>query len=347
MKIGLLLQRSGPAGLWSASAEACALLAAAEINAAGGILGRPIELTIADPGTTSREAHAQARALVEIEEVEAVVGMHPSTVRAAVVAATTGRVPFVYTPQYEGGETTPGVYAIGETAEELLAAGVTWLSEHRKASRFFFVGSEYVWPRVSLGVARRVVRALGGSVVGERFVPLDTEDFDAVLTAIGRADPQVVILFLLGDDAVRFNRAFAERGFQARFLRLAEATDETMLYGIGDAAAENFFVASAYFSTVRSAANGSFLERYHSGFDGMVPPANAFGESCYEGLHFLAALAEEAGSMRTLAHGKARPTAFRTARATRAMTRLEHQRTVHFATADGLDFSIVASLEAR
>src|SRR5437016_4773572 len=78
MKIGLLVSRSGPAGLWAPSADAGAMVAAAEINAAGGVLGRRIELMIADVGWSERQATTAAETLVEVERVDAVVGMHPS-----------------------------------------------------------------------------------------------------------------------------------------------------------------------------------------------------------------------------------------------------------------------------
>ena len=60
---------------------------------------------------------------------------------------------------------------------------------------------------------------------------------------------------------------------------------------------ENLYAASSYFASIRSRNNGAFLERYHTAFGDNPPPANAFGESCYEGIYSLAALIEEAGSL--------------------------------------------------
>ena len=115
MKVGLLVSRSGPAGLWAPSCDAGAMLAAAEINAAGGVLGRNIDLVIADAGWSESEAIMAAGSLVDIDGVDAVVGMHPSNVRGAIKRRLSGSVPYIYTPQYEGGERGPYTVTTGGT----------------------------------------------------------------------------------------------------------------------------------------------------------------------------------------------------------------------------------------
>src|SRR5258708_5520110 len=112
MRIGALISGSGPAGIWGPSSIACAMLANAELNAAGGLFGEPVELIVADPGWTTREAAEASGRLVEVDAVDAVIDMHPSNVRQAVKRRLRGAVPYIYTPQYEGGESTPGTVAI-------------------------------------------------------------------------------------------------------------------------------------------------------------------------------------------------------------------------------------------
>jgi len=314
VKIGLLLPRDGPAGLWSPSTEASALLAVAEINARGGIRGHPVDLVLGDAGGTVAEAAEAADDLIVLDEVDLLVGMHPSDMREAVTAAVRGRRPYLYTPQYEGGRIEAGVTATGVTAAELLRPGLHWLSEERGARRFFIVGNDYVWPQVSSAVARALIRDGGGTLVGQSFLPYGARDYDPVFAAIRRTRADVVILLLLGQEAITFSRAFAEKGLDRRHLRFALATDETVLYGIGAEASAGLYITATYLATLRSAGNDGFLERYHASFGAQAPTPNSFCQSCYDALHALA--------------GRPRPAP---------------RRAVHLAEADGLDFRVIAS----
>ena len=154
------------------------------------------------------------------------------------------RVPFIYTPQFEGGELDPGVLTVGETAEDLLPPGLSWLATEKRASRFFLLGNNYVWPIKSMDRARRIITDMGCSVVGNSVVPFEVEDHEQLMARIVRARPHVVVSWLLGHEAVIFNRAFAASGLASRILRFSTSIDETILYAIGETCTENLYVAS-------------------------------------------------------------------------------------------------------
>ncbi|OQP83286.1 amino acid ABC transporter [Rhizobium rhizosphaerae] len=343
LKIGVLIPRSGPAGIWAPSCEASAVLAACEINAAGGVLGRDIELIVRDAGSTDRSAVDAAASSVSLDSVEAVVAMVPSSARQPVRHVLKGRIPFVYSPQFEGDEHHPGIITIGETAAELLNPGIDWLVRKKNASRFFLLGNNYIWPQRSMAQARRLIGESGGRVVGEAEVPFGLEDQDFILSQIRQARPHVVMSWLLGHEAVVFNRAFAETGLAASILRFSTSIDETVLYGIGDDHTENLFVSSAYFSGVRSSNNDAFLEKYHQYFGACPAPPNAFGESLYEGVHCLSSLAQAAGSLQSqdLVSKVGRSSQSKTARGTAAKVATGNRHPVHIAAVDGLEFRII------
>nr|WP_234903588.1 ABC transporter substrate-binding protein [Agrobacterium vitis] len=165
LKIGVLIPRSGPAGIWAPSCEASAILAASEINATGGLLGRDIELIVRDAGSTDRSAVEAAASAVSLDLVEAVVAMVPSSARQPIRHVVQGRIPFVYTPQFEGEEYHPGIITIGETAAELLNPAIEWLVQEKNASRFFLLGNDYIWPQRSMAEARRLISGSGGRVL--------------------------------------------------------------------------------------------------------------------------------------------------------------------------------------
>jgi urea transport system substrate-binding protein len=344
MKVGLLVSRHGPAGLWAPSCDSGAMLAAAELNAAGGVLGRELRIVIADSGLAEVAAESAARDLVEIEGVDAVVGMHPSDVRAAIRHGLRGRVPYVYTPQYEGGEHTPYLVTTGGTDDEVLGPAIAWLSESRHAKRFFLVGNDYIWPIRAHEIARRIVRSAGGGVVGQSIVPFAIADFSPMIDAIRAARPDVVVIALLGSEAARFNRAFADAGLARTILRLGLGTDESVLYAIGAENTENLYVSLNYFAHMHSSANDRFLETYHDSFGETAPPVNLSCQSCYDGVHFVANLARslERSDGLALASSLRRPVARSAARRS-LRTPLGPQLHVHLALADGIEFRTVAS----
>jgi len=89
---------------------ACAELAVAEINHAGGLLGRELRLITVDAGRDPEDVATAAEHLLADDALDAVLGMHISAVRNALAPSVAGRVPYIYTPLYEGGESTPGVH---------------------------------------------------------------------------------------------------------------------------------------------------------------------------------------------------------------------------------------------
>ncbi|WP_026282931.1 substrate-binding domain-containing protein [Rhizobium sp. 2MFCol3.1] len=346
IKVGLLVPESGTAGLWAPSAWACANLAVRELNDLGGILRRPVELIAIDAGTTGASAAYAARQAVDVDGVSALIGMFPSYARDSVRRAVGETVPLIYTPQFEGLEHDLDIISTGETSHELLRPAIEWLMQNKGVSRFFLCGSDYVWPRLSFQIAKSIIRDLGGTVVGERYLPLNETDFGAAMDAIRMSACDIVLPHFLGQDAVAFNRAYGEMRLASQALRLASAVDETVVYGLDENATENLFVASAYFSSLRSRNNGAFLERYHTSFGDSPPPANAYGQSCYEGLFCLAGLVEAAGSLETrrvrAAVGQSRQR--KSARGNDLAPLTGGRHPIHLARVDGYDIRLVGSL---
>ncbi len=345
LKIGVLIPRSGPAGIWAPSCEASALLAAAEINATGGVLGRELDVVLRDSGSTVRAAAEAASSAVALDGVEAVVAMVPSSARQPVRQSIPSGIPFIYTPQFEGSERHPGIITIGETASELLKPGIDWLVHEKRASRFFLIGNDYLWPQRSMAKARKLIADSGGQVVGDVEIPFDFSDHDRLLSQIRKARPHAVLSWLLGHEAVVFNRAFSESGLASQILRFSTSVDETVLYGIGEDATENLFVSSAYFAGLRSRNNDAFLEKYHQYFDLCPPPPNAFGESLYEGVHCLGGLADAAESLHSSAIIRklgASPQK-KTARGFDTAVATGNRHPVHIAAVDGYDFRVLAT----
>ncbi|HEY6984328.1 substrate-binding domain-containing protein [Reyranella sp.] len=337
---------SGPAGLWGPSCQTSALLAAREVNESGGLLGRELELTFIDAGRDPEIVTDETLDLVE-GGAEAVIGMHISAVRQALVRALRGRVPYVYTPVYEGGEKAPGVFMVGETPALQLRPSIAWLVGRHGARRWYLMGNDYVWPRVSHRAARRYVAADGGEVVGESYVPFGCEDYDACLDCIRKAHPDAILVSMVGSDCVTFNRAFADAGLDRHILRLSAASEENTLLGIGAENAANFFFAAGYLSGLQTDDNLAFLDRYHGAFGREAPVPNTIGQSCYEGVRFYAELGRRAQALDIETLGRASQDLSYVGARGRSHMMARHLHTdIYLAQADGLDFRVVQHFPA-
>jgi ABC-type branched-subunit amino acid transport system substrate-binding protein len=289
-----------------------------------------------------QEVMRRAAEVIAYDEADVIMGSHISAVRVALRKVTGGRIPYIYTPVYEGGERTPGVMAIGETPRWQSRPAINWLSEVKKASRWYLIGSDYVWPWQSHRAVKKYIAEAGGHVVGEEFVPLGEDNHEAHLERIRAAKPDVVLISLIGTDSITFNRAFGECGLGATTLRFAGAMDETVLLGIGADNTENLFCSSGYFSCVGSRANDEFLGQYRAMFGAHAPPIGSVGQSNYEGLRFLEAAANRAGSLelRPLLSA-ARNIDYCGARGLVSIRDGRAEMSMYLAEADGLDFKLI------
>ncbi len=294
LTVALCVPLGGSAGIWGPSGMASARLALAEINRGAGIGGRCCRLLTVNAADDSPDIEATLVELVENGEVDALIGLHTSAVRHRILRAVGGHIPFVYTPLYEGGEHTPGVFAIGEVTARQLQPALHWLGQHLRPRRWLAVGNDYVWPHVSHRQARAYIAEAGGAMVAETYLPFGSTDFSQVLDQIKRQRADAVLVSLIGQDSVEFNRAFGRAGLSRSVLRLSCAIGENELLAIGADNTDALYVSSGYFATLDTDANLAFKERYRNHFGERAPTLNTFGQSTYEGMHFLAALFNQA-----------------------------------------------------
>ena len=221
-KIGLFIALSGPASLFGPTQRACAELATEEVNKAGGILGRQIKLIPTDAGGPPAESTKSAIRLMLEDKVDLFIGSHDSATREALVATIKGKVPYIYTPTYEGGECAFNTYVIADTPEQQIRPSLTWMMKEKGAKSVYMIGDDYVWPRKCNEYAKKVISENGGKVVAEEYVPFGAPNkFEEIVTRIKSAKPDTVLITLVGADNVNFNRTFAGFGLDKEISRLS------------------------------------------------------------------------------------------------------------------------------
>ncbi|HYH30617.1 MAG TPA: substrate-binding domain-containing protein [Pseudonocardia sp.] len=344
-RVALVIPLQGPAGLFGASCEAVAELAAAELNLGAGLLGRPVELVVVDGGATPAVIARQVDRLVAAGVVDAVTGWHISAVREAVVPAIAGRVPYVYTSLYEGGEHRPGVFCSGETPVDQLAPALRWLRDQLGLRRWAIVGNDYVWPRRSSLAVHAYAAALELSLLDEQYLPLGAGDFPAAVERVARSGADAVLMLLVGQDAVTFNRCFAGRGLEERIVRFSPLMEENMLLASGPDATDGLYVAASYFRSLTTRGSLDLVGRYVQRFGPHAPPLNNAAESCYEGIRTLFALAQRAGSTRVeRMMAVADTVGYDGPRGVMHMRDGHVRQRVHLAVADDVDFAVITAM---
>ena len=341
-RVALCVPMSGRAGIWGPSCLASAELAARELNAEAGLAGRPCELLTVDASDDAVSLGDTLSDAIDDGDIDAIVGMHMSSVRQRIAAAVGGRLPYVYTAPYEGGESTPRVYAIGETSAAQLRPSIDWLATHRRCRRWLLVGNDSVWPRVSHAIARTCIAQSGGVVAAEAIVAFGSADHSPVFEALRANRCDAVLISMVGQDAVEFNRAFARAGLQRHALRLSCAIEENQLLAIGAEACEGLHVALGYFASLDTEANAFFRERYHGCHGPRAPTLNSLGQSLYEGLHFLDALLRD--RHRSRPSRDAAGLVYRSARGSTQPRTSVCQTAMYLAQADGHLFRVLTRL---
>lgn len=344
-RIGILVPFQGPAGIFGPSCVAVAEQAKAELNAKNGIGGRAVELVFIDGGREPEEIAREVAALVDGNGIDALTGWHISSIRKRLVPILRGRIPYVYTSLSEGDRQSPGVFLAGENPEQQVFPALKWLREHMGHRKWYVVGASYIWPVRSLEKTALAASDLGLEIVGSALVQMG-EGADPLLPrAVAASGCDAVLMLLVGQDAVDFNRLFAEAELQHSITRYSPLMDENMLLASGVEATENLYSSASYFRTLTSPEALDFLGRYVAANGVSAPPVNNMAESCYQGIYTLAALAEKSRSINLRDFNRCiDEVEFESPRGLVTFHKHQAIQPVNLARAEGLDFTVLSTL---
>ncbi|MCR9214263.1 MAG: substrate-binding domain-containing protein [Proteobacteria bacterium] len=345
-RIGLLVPMCGSAGLWGPSCIASAQVALAELNAENGIMGKPVELVLVDAAIESEsDLYHTIHDMIEFNEIDAIVGMHISAVRQQLAKVVGGRVPYVYTPLYEGGEDSPGVYTIGETPGHQLTPAIRSITKRHKVRNWALAGNDYVWPRASNHIAKQYLQQIGGNVVCEHYIPFGIDETQTLIDDFIAKGVEAVLLSFIGQDAVDFNRVFGALGLDQSIIRLSCAIEENGLLAIGAENSKRLYSSSSYFSSLDTSSNNCFKEKYYGLHGERAPALNCLGQSLYEGVQFLAELMQKYGRDAGHLNNRQLPAIrYRSARDAAYLNNMNKKLPIYLARADGFKFSILETL---
>ncbi|CAN7663527.1 substrate-binding protein [Mesorhizobium sp. LjNodule214] len=300
IKIGIPVGLSGANSVVAPSVVQSAELAVAEINAAGGVLGRQLALEIADDASGAAGAQKAFDSLVFQKEINAVITMETSAARnAGLPIITKGDIPYIYTSFYEGKSCNANLFVNAWVPEQQVPPIVDNFIKTQGAKKFFLIGSDYAFGRGMLEFARAYIDKSGASVVGEEYLPMEGSDWTAIISNLKSSGADAVITSTAGGAPnVTLTKQLRGAGVTIPYGNLA--VDEGTAKSMG-ADAAGIFISASYVTSIGSDANKSFLAAIGKKFGAELRTPNDLSVPEYEGIYLYKAAVEKAGTTDTAA----------------------------------------------
>ena len=240
------------------------LMAIAEINQTGGVLGQLIEPIIEDGASDPAEFERKARKLLQHDQITTVFGCWTSATRKAILPVFEEFNALLWYPgQYEGLEYSKNIFYTGSCLNQQVEPAVTWLHQN-KGKRFYLLGSDYVFPRIANTIIKAQLKQLGGTVIGQEYVPLGATNFAEIISQIKQLRPDVVFNTLNGDTNLAFYRQYQESGITAQDIPvLTVSVAEAELQSLGEAAVGHY-ASWSYFQSLDTPSNKRFVQNFQT-----------------------------------------------------------------------------------
>ena len=298
IKIGVPVGLSGANSVVAPSVVQSAQLAVDEINAKGGILGRQVQLEVADDGSGAAGAQKAFDSLIFQKKANALISMETSAARnAGLPIVARGKVPFIYTSFYEGRSCSPYLYVDAWVPDQQVAPIVDYFMQKKSAKTFFLVGSDYAFGRGMLDFTRKYILAKGGKILGEEYAPMDATDWTAIISKVRAANPDALVTSTAGGAPnVTLTKQLRGAGIKSLYGNLA--VDEGTAKGMGTDA-EGIYISASYLTSIDSPKNKEFLAAMKKKFGAELKTPNDLSVPEYEGVYLYKAAIEKAKSTDT------------------------------------------------
>jgi ABC-type branched-subunit amino acid transport system substrate-binding protein len=301
IKIGVIADQTGALSIMGGAQANAAALVVDEINAAGGLLGRHVELLIEDSATDDARAAAAARKLVQADHVKVILGGIFSSTREAIKepAVVEGETLYIYPEQYEGQEYHPLLFCTGAVPAQQVEPLISWVMQQTGARTFYLPSADYIWPHVMNRKVHEVASANGGEIVGEEYFPLDHADWGETVDRITASGADVVFNTTVPPGCFPFLEALCESGFTERGGRIVTTYfDENLAAVLPAEHIKGMYACMDYYQSLSDPFSTELLGRYNTRFP--HGPQFSGGSGCtgmYRGLKLWEAAVTEAGSL--------------------------------------------------
>ena len=295
--VGSILDETGPLNIYGKAMVDATRLAIKDINANGGVMGRPLQLMAYDTQSDNAKYTLYANQLSLKDKAVVIMGGITSASREAVrPVVDRNKALYFYNEQYEGGVCDKNVFATGIVPSQQVAPTVAWAVKNI-GKKIYVLAADYNYGHISTDWVKEYAKQQGAQVIGADFIPLDVAEFGSVINKLQDAKPDVVFSLLVGGNHIAFYRQFASSGLGAK-MKIVTAT-----FGLGNeqvvlapAEAKEIVAVYPYFQELDYPANRKFIDLWHKEYGNDYAYITDSAVTVWNGWHLWAEAVKKAGA---------------------------------------------------
>lgn len=295
IRIGVLEDSSGPFAGAGIPKVAAIRLAVDEINAKGGVLGRPLEVVYYDTQSENTRYQEMARRLIQQDKVDVLFGGFTSASREAVrPIVDRSHMLYFYNNEYEGGLCDSNVFVTGPVPEMQFSTALPWMIG-KFGKRVYYVGADYNFGQISGQWVRKIVAEHGGTMVGEDYIPLSVNQFGPTIAKIQAAKPDFIVTIMVGANQVGFYEQQASAGLNIPMVSSIAISTSYEHIQFKPPTMKGMHVPANYFDELDTPASQDFKRRFKAKNPG-IRYIGQIAVDSYNGTYLYAQAVARAGS---------------------------------------------------
>ena len=269
-----------------------------EANAAGGLIGRKIELISYDP-QSNMQLYTQFATQAALKDKVAVVHGGITSASREVIRPVLDRFKtlYFYNTQYEGGVCDRDQFDTGVTPAQTVEKLVPYAMK-KWGKKAYVIAADYNYGQITSQWVKKYVQENGGEVLSIDFFPLDVTNFGPTISKIQAAKPDFVWSALVGGAHISFYRQWAAAGMRTQ-IPMASTT-----FAVGNEhivlspqECNGMLICYNYFQGLRNKVNESFVDRFHKKFGADYPNITELAMGTYQGFWLWAEAVKQAKSV--------------------------------------------------
>lgn len=297
IKLGSLHDLAGPLAATGEPMVYAIMLAVEELNAAGGLLGREIELINYDTQSNIQLYSQFAQQLAVRDKVDVIHGGITSASREAIRPIFSRfRTLYFYNTLYEGGVCDRNTFNTGTTPAQTVEKLVPY-AMNLWGKKAYIIAADYNYGQITAKWMRKYVEDNGGEVLETDFFPLDVTNFGPSISRIQAAKPDLLLSAMVGGNHTAFYRQWAAAGLKGE-IPIASTT-----FGLvnepatlEDAESKGVLGSYGYFEELQTPASQAFVKAIKDKHGAQTPYISELAAASYEGVHLWAKGVQQAGT---------------------------------------------------